>query len=122
MPAKAGIHLRACCKAKENLDSGPGSSPGQVLRRNDGRKGRLPVDKFTTHRLKTNGRSVANGNSRTMISRWFKAVDLSAMSLQLHRQVISIAMIIGAGHGMGCQSTDPFLENKKFARYFSQVR
>ena len=57
-----------------------------------------------------------------MISRWFKAVDLSAMSLQLHRQVISIAMIIGPGHGMGCQSTDPFLENKKFARYFSQVR
>jgi len=27
MPAKAGIHLRARCKAKENLDSG--------LRRND---------------------------------------------------------------------------------------
>ena len=27
MPAKAGIHLRACCKAKQNLDSG--------LRRND---------------------------------------------------------------------------------------
>jgi hypothetical protein len=35
MPAQAGIHLRARCKATENLDSGPGSGPGQALRRND---------------------------------------------------------------------------------------
>ena len=35
MPAQAGIHLGARCKAKRNLDSGPGSSPGQALRRND---------------------------------------------------------------------------------------
>jgi len=35
MPAQAGIHLRARFKAKRNLDSGPGSSPGQALRRND---------------------------------------------------------------------------------------
>jgi len=34
-PAQAGIHLRARCKAKENLNSGPGSRPGQALRRND---------------------------------------------------------------------------------------
>jgi hypothetical protein len=30
MPAKAGIHLRLCCKANKNLDSG--------LRRNDERE------------------------------------------------------------------------------------
>jgi hypothetical protein len=35
MPAQAGIHLRARFKAKRNLDSGPGSSPGLALRRND---------------------------------------------------------------------------------------
>ena len=35
MPAKAGIHLRTRCKAKENLDSRPGSGPEQALRRID---------------------------------------------------------------------------------------
>jgi hypothetical protein len=44
MPAQAGIHLRARCKAKENLDSG--------LRRNyDKRKSRLLGDEFRTPRL-----------------------------------------------------------------------
>ena len=46
MPAQAGIHLRSCWKAKKNLDSGPGSSPEQALRRNDERRRRLSVDKF----------------------------------------------------------------------------
>jgi len=58
MPAKAGIHLRMFCKAKKNLDSGPGSGPGQALRRNDGRKSRLPVDKFRTPQLIAEGCSV----------------------------------------------------------------
>ena len=44
MPAQAGIHLRSRCKAKENLDSG--------LRRNDGKKSRLPVDTFRIPWLK----------------------------------------------------------------------
>jgi hypothetical protein len=35
MPAQAGIDLRARCQVKRNLDSGPGSGPGQALRRND---------------------------------------------------------------------------------------
>jgi len=39
-PAQAGIHLRFCWKANENLDSG--------LRRNDERKSRLLVDEFRT--------------------------------------------------------------------------
>ena len=52
MPAKAGIHLRARCKAKENLDSG--------LRRNDERKSRLLVDEFGTPRLGAEGHSVPN--------------------------------------------------------------
>jgi hypothetical protein len=39
MPAKAGIHLRARCKAKEKLDSGPGLGPGQALP--ESRKGRV---------------------------------------------------------------------------------
>ena len=50
MPAQAGIHLRARCKAKENLDSG--------LRRNDERKSRLLVDEFRTLRLGAEGHSV----------------------------------------------------------------
>ena len=57
MPAKAGIHLRFRWKAKENLDSGPGSSPGQALRRNDERKSRLLVDEFRTRRLGAEGHS-----------------------------------------------------------------
>jgi len=44
MPAQAGIHLQRRGKAKENLDSGPGSSPGQALRWNDGKKSRPAVD------------------------------------------------------------------------------
>jgi len=55
MPAKAGIHLRFCWKAKENLDSG--------LRRNDERKS-LPVDEFRAHRLGTQGGSVFAGAPR----------------------------------------------------------
>jgi len=58
MPAKAGIHLRFRWQAKENLDSGPGSSPGQALRRNDERKSRLIVDEFSTPRLGAEGHSV----------------------------------------------------------------
>jgi hypothetical protein len=55
MPAKAGIHLRARCKAKENLDSG--------LRRNDERKSRLLVDEFRTPRLGAEGHSVLSESS-----------------------------------------------------------
>jgi len=62
MPAKAGIHLRFRWQAKENLDSGPGSSPGQALRRNDERKSRLLVDEFRTPRLGAEGHSVDSAN------------------------------------------------------------
>jgi hypothetical protein len=55
MPGKAGIHLRFRWKAKENLDSGPGSRPGQALRRNDEWKSRLAVDEFRTPRLEAEG-------------------------------------------------------------------
>ena len=58
MPAKAGIHLRFRWQATEDLDSGPGSSPGQALRRNDERKSRLIVDEFTTSQLGAEGHSV----------------------------------------------------------------
>jgi hypothetical protein len=51
MPAQAGICLCLCCKAKKSLDSGPGSSPGQALRRNDESKSRPLVGKFRTPRL-----------------------------------------------------------------------
>ena len=60
MPAKAGIHLRFRWQAKENVDSGPGSGPGQALRRNDERKSRLLVDEFGTPRLGAEGHSVPN--------------------------------------------------------------
>ena len=59
MPAQAGIHLRFRWKAKENLDSGPGSSPGQALRRNDEKMSRLPVDEFRTAQLEAEGHSGA---------------------------------------------------------------
>ena len=50
-PAKDGIHLRLRCKLKENLDSCPGSGPGQALRRNDERQNRLLVDEIRTLRF-----------------------------------------------------------------------
>ena len=53
MPAKAGIHLRFCCRAKKTWISGPGSSPGQALRRTDEGKSRLRVDDFRIPRLIT---------------------------------------------------------------------
>ena len=43
MPAKAGVHLRLRWESRANLDSGPGSSPGQALRRNDEMKGLVPA-------------------------------------------------------------------------------
>ena len=47
-----------------HLDSGPGSSPGQALRRNDERKSRLLVDAFRTSRLGAKGHSVVNNATR----------------------------------------------------------
>jgi len=43
MPAKAGIQVRSWSEYKNRLDSG--------MRRNDGNRSRLPVDKFRTPRL-----------------------------------------------------------------------
>jgi hypothetical protein len=44
MPTKAGSHLRARCKAKENLDSG-------LYAEMTTRESRLLVDEFRTPRL-----------------------------------------------------------------------
>ena len=41
------------------MDSGPGSGPGQALRRNDERKSRLLVDEYRTPRLGAEGHSVS---------------------------------------------------------------
>ena len=64
MPAQAGIHLCSFLPGQKHLDSGPGSGPGQALRRNYGRNSRLPVDKFRTHRL------IAEGCSVTLLARF----------------------------------------------------
>ena len=64
MPAKAGIHLWFRWQGKEDLDSGPGSGPGQALRRNDERKSRLLVDAFRTSRLGAKGHPVVNNATR----------------------------------------------------------
>ena len=47
MPAKAGIEVNSRCKFKQRLDSG--------MRRNDGNRSRLPVDKFKTPRASSRG-------------------------------------------------------------------
>jgi len=73
MPAQAGIHLRFRRKAEENLDSCPGSSPGQALRRNDERKSQLLVDDFRTPRLGAEGPSV-NTNRLVGTVRWAASV------------------------------------------------
>jgi len=52
MPAQAGIHLGVGCNSPETLDSGPGSSPGQALRRGDGpdmSKSILAIDRVVTN-------------------------------------------------------------------------
>ena len=56
--AQAGFRLRFRWQAKENLDSGPGSGPGQALRRNDETQGRFRVDEFRAPRLDAEGHSV----------------------------------------------------------------
>jgi hypothetical protein len=68
MPAQAGNHLRAPCKARENLDSGPGSSPGQALRRNDDKE-------EPTSSLRIQNPSAL---SRVSFPRFFKELHLSA--------------------------------------------
>jgi len=52
MPAKAGIHVNPRCKFQQRLDSD--------MRRKDGNRSRLPLDKFKTSRLRAEGCLVAH--------------------------------------------------------------
>src|SRR5690349_3933681 len=73
MPAKAGIQVRSWSEYKNRLDSG--------MRRNDGNRSRLPVDKFRTPRLVAEGCSVC--------SRFSGGGDITfAEAIESHRVVV----------------------------------
>jgi iron(III) transport system substrate-binding protein len=86
-PAKAGIHLRLRCKLKENLDSCPGSGPGQALRRNDERQNRLLVDEIRTLRFNAEGQSVLNFIAAALLI----VASFDSVSAQSLDQLISAA-------------------------------
>ena len=77
-PVKSGVHplspriwipfFNGMTDTVRHLDSGPGSSPGQALRRNDERKSRLLVNEYRTPPLGTEGAfsgSVTNALDRS---------------------------------------------------------
>ena len=80
MPAQAGIYLRLHYIDKANLDSGPGSSPGQALRRNDERKSRLLVDEFRILRLKAEDHSLCYFFQNSSLNSFSYSATLRNMS------------------------------------------
>ena len=86
MPANAGIQVRFFeFKFETRLDSG--------FRPNDRNKSRLPVDKFTTPRLRAEGRSVPLFLFTQLAHMGNQAVDLIRIQAALERRhgVLAVA-------------------------------
>jgi hypothetical protein len=101
MPVHTGIHLGARFvhgSPVKNLDSGPGSSPGQALRRNGRKRSRLPVDNLSTSLKSVDGclfRPMDASGGRTN-SLFRRRIDLSFFNLLGWRELLGVAIFARA--------------------------